>query len=88
VLLVSRQLPKPHYFTILGSFTAGPRQVFACSRLYHLFLRGGDGRGCRVVEFLNSYCVYGWDVNYNVQDTPRSTNCSHWALVYRKEIGR
>lgn len=49
----------------------------------------GYGRGCRmcVVEFLNSYCVYGWDVNYNVQDTPRSTNCSHWALVYRKEIG-
>lgn len=39
----------------------------------------GDGRECRmcVVEFLNSYCVYGWDVNYNVQDTPRSTNCSH-----------
>lgn len=35
----------------------------------------GYGRWCRicVVEFLNSYRVYGWDVNYNVQDTPRST---------------
>lgn len=29
-----------------------------------------DGREYRMVEFLNSYCVYGWDVNYMCKIPP------------------